>query len=383
MNVIPCVPVSPMFLTGLLKTPVCKFLVSSSRVSELPGKVWQKNRPKNSYLRVLRFCFRVSPSVFFFVVPHGSPRPAQIPPPPATSYPDDARCAFYDTSLNTACRVLSSEDGPWEDFAAFVEWTLVRNGSPLTVCPEDNLARSTPDPVPSPPSHRCADRLPEPTADGEPEYAKTSPHGATVLRIAVEPEPEPLMTSVKVREPATEPATWENAADSESACRGQWERGEELRPLHRGWGWADYTAGTAGHGGGGGGDLIDWETDLEIELALSSLRHPRWFRPALIRLWFPFPALRRLPILQYPLLKDALQCPLLENARPPTHSCLLHRCFLAAPLLALSPPSMRCELGGTVILQHRRGQSFPWLRLQPPRPGLHLGTLTHRLHHGS
>ncbi len=152
-------------------------------------------------------------------MPHGSPCPAQIPPPPATSYPDDARCAFYDTSLNTACRALSSEDGPREDFAAFVEWTLVRNGSPLTVCPEDNLARSTPDPVPSPPSPRCADRLPEPTADGEPEHATTSPHGATVLRIAV--EPEPLMTSVKVREPATEPAMWENAAESESACRGQ------------------------------------------------------------------------------------------------------------------------------------------------------------------
>ncbi len=48
-----------------------------------------------------------------------------------TSYLDDALCAFYDASLNTTCGAPSSEDGPREDFAAFVEWTLVRNGSPL------------------------------------------------------------------------------------------------------------------------------------------------------------------------------------------------------------------------------------------------------------
>ncbi len=38
-----------------------------------------------------------------------------------TSYPDDALCSFYDASLNTVCRALSSEDGPREDFAAFAE----------------------------------------------------------------------------------------------------------------------------------------------------------------------------------------------------------------------------------------------------------------------
>ncbi len=57
---------------------------------------------------------------------------------------------------------LLSEDGPQEDFAAVVEWTLPRNGSPLTICLMDDLARSTPDPVPSPPSPRCVERMPEP-----------------------------------------------------------------------------------------------------------------------------------------------------------------------------------------------------------------------------
>uniref|UniRef100_A0A671M6G2 Voltage-dependent L-type calcium channel subunit beta-4 n=1 Tax=Sinocyclocheilus anshuiensis TaxID=1608454 RepID=A0A671M6G2_9TELE len=63
-----------------------------------------------------------------------------------TSYPDDALCAFYDTSLNTACRAPSSEDGPRAEFAAFVEWTLARNGSPSPACSHENLASSTPDP---------------------------------------------------------------------------------------------------------------------------------------------------------------------------------------------------------------------------------------------
>ncbi len=80
----------------------------------------------------------------------------------ATSYPDNALCSFYDASLNTASRALSSEDGPREDFVAFVEWTLARNRSPLTICPVDDLARSTPDPEPSPPSPRVRSISPSP-----------------------------------------------------------------------------------------------------------------------------------------------------------------------------------------------------------------------------
>ncbi len=85
-----------------------------------------------------------------------------------TSYPDDTLCSFYDASLNAASRALSSEDGPRENFAAFVEWTLASNGSPLTICAVDDLARSTPDPEPSPPSPRGTEHQPEPTDDGEP-----------------------------------------------------------------------------------------------------------------------------------------------------------------------------------------------------------------------
>ncbi len=173
-----------------------------------------------------------------------------------TSYPDDALCAFYDASLNTACRALSSEDGPRAEFAAFVEWTLARNGSPFTVSTEDDLARSTPDPVPSPPSPRCVERMPEPTADGEPEPTATdepSPHGVTDLTIAAEPELQ--MTSVKVCEPATMPALREPAVDGVSA---EWSsatctaaEGELLIHL----GLLDMAR-----------DLIDWDAALEIEL---------------------------------------------------------------------------------------------------------------------
>ncbi len=372
-----------MFLTGLLKTPVCKFLVSSFRVSELPGKVWQKNRPKNSYLRVLRFCFRVSPSVFFSLCPMN---PLVLPKfllllPPATQTTRAAHSMIQAwTQRAERCRpkmVLERILPPlwsglwWEtDHPSPSALRIISPDPHQTQCPAHHLT-AVQIACPSPP-------LTE--SQSTPRHRRTerqcwgSPWSRSRSRWWRQSRCESRQQSLpRGRMPRTVRA---HAADSESAEKSSAPsivaEGELIIQL-----------GLLDMGGGGGGDLIDWETDLEIELALSSLRHPRWFRPALIRLWFPFPALRRLPILQYPLLKDALQCPLLENARPPTHSCLLHRCFLAAPLLALSPPSMRCELGGTVILQHRRGQSFPWLRLQPPRPGLHLGTLTHRLHHGS
>lgn len=69
-----------------------------------------------------------------------------------TSYPDDLLCSFYGASLNTACRVQSSEDGPQECFTTFVEWVLARNRSPFTIGPEDDLASPTPDPAAGPPS---------------------------------------------------------------------------------------------------------------------------------------------------------------------------------------------------------------------------------------
>ncbi|KAL1276737.1 hypothetical protein QQF64_036360 [Cirrhinus molitorella] len=88
---------------------------------------------------------------------------------------------------------LHTNNGPRADFAAYVEWTLERNGSSLTIRPEENCASATPDPEPSPPSPRCAEPQPESTADGEPEPKATdepSPRSATELRIASEPEPK-------------------------------------------------------------------------------------------------------------------------------------------------------------------------------------------------
>ncbi len=172
-----------------------------------------------------------------------------------TSYLDDALCAFYDASLNTACRALSSDDGPREDFATFVEWTLARNGSPLTVCPEDDLARSTPDPEPSPPSPRGTEHQPEPTDDGEPFPAailEPAQSRATEQRIALEVEPN---TSDQVREPATMPTMREPAVDGVSA---DWSSApciaaEGERIVHLG--LLDME-----------GDLIDWETELEYEM---------------------------------------------------------------------------------------------------------------------
>ncbi len=121
----------------------------------------------------------------------------QLPLTYLTSYPDDALCTFYDASLNPVCRVPSSEDIPREDFAAFVEWILVINGSSFTVCSEDDLASSNPDPEPSSPSPICAEPKFNSTNGGEPKPTTTDelyPYGVTQPRIAV------------VREPATMPA---------------------------------------------------------------------------------------------------------------------------------------------------------------------------------
>ncbi len=146
-----------------------------------------------------------------------TPRPAGAGGPisqgPYKTVPDDALCTFYDASLNTSCRALLSKDGPQEDSAAFMEWTLARNGSPLTVSPEDDLARSTPDPEPSPPSPRGADHQPEPADDGEPFPAainEPAQSRATERKIALEVEPN---TSDQVRELVTVSTTREQAMD--------------------------------------------------------------------------------------------------------------------------------------------------------------------------
>ncbi|KAL0159608.1 hypothetical protein M9458_043333, partial [Cirrhinus mrigala] len=79
---------------------------------------------------------------------------------------------------------------------------------PCSPFAEGDLASATPDTVPSPPSSRCMERMPEPTADGEPE---PDPWIAT--------EPELLVTSAQVCELATMAATREKALASEIAER--------------------------------------------------------------------------------------------------------------------------------------------------------------------
>ncbi|KAL0164161.1 hypothetical protein M9458_039914, partial [Cirrhinus mrigala] len=129
-----------------------------------------------------------------------------------TSYLDDTLCAFYDASLNIACRALLSEDGAREDFAAFKGWTLARHGSPFTVSAKGDLTLRTQHPAPSTPSSH----MPEPTVDGEPELAavdEPSPHGTTEQQITAELELH--MTSVQMCEPPTR----ENAEASGIAKR--------------------------------------------------------------------------------------------------------------------------------------------------------------------
>ncbi len=268
---------SPVFHVGLLKPHVYEFLVSSFRVSVLRvcrDRITDRNCISAFTLRFVSViypvffvsvvCFRMDPLLrpeFLLLLLEQEDRSLEdhtrlfLCVANATSYPDDAVCSFYDASLNTASRALSSEDGPREDFAAFVEWTLVRNGSPLTVSPEDDLARSTPDPEPSPPSPRGKEHQPELTDDGEPFPAvicEPALSRATERMIVPEVEPNP---SDQVREPATVPITREQAVDGVSA---EWSsapctaaEGELLIDL----GLLDMER-----------DLIDWDAALEIEL---------------------------------------------------------------------------------------------------------------------
>ncbi|KTF86732.1 hypothetical protein cypCar_00019499 [Cyprinus carpio] len=83
-----------------------------------------------------------------------------------TIYPDDSLCAFYDTSFKIPCRALLSEADPRENFAAFVEQTQYpahHLPAARSACPRPPLMESRSPPQPM--SH----------------------HGATGLRIAVEP----------------------------------------------------------------------------------------------------------------------------------------------------------------------------------------------------
>lgn len=97
------------------------------------------------------------------------------------------------------------ENGPWEDFAAFVVQVLQNNGSAF-ISP-------TLDPEPSQTSPYCTNTTPEPTADGELEQAAMQ--NSAPVEKSTEPfiasELEPHETSDQVYEPAT---PWESTCGS-------------------------------------------------------------------------------------------------------------------------------------------------------------------------
>ncbi len=100
---------------------------------------------------------------------------------------------------------------------------------------EQILLPVTPDPVPSPPSPHCVERMPESTADREPEPAIAAQSNRALDR----------------RGAATTSAVSLGAWAGYNACHkgesGWCERGEELCPLHHSWGWAEYGFATVSH----------------------------------------------------------------------------------------------------------------------------------------
>ncbi len=323
---------------------------------------WQNNRPCKVKRRVSP-CFRLCSAFFLFCnewpclpSPHaGAEEPfprgphqtvrgnRQLYPLPE---PTTCLCTFYKTSLNNECRARLSGDGPRGNFTVFVEWVLVSCGSPLTVDFAGDDSSPTSDPEPSPPSPRAAEHQLEPTADGEPEPSATdepSPSGATVLRIA--PEPEPI-TSDQVREPATSHVT----VDVRVSVR---VLRESPAHCHRRWGW-EQSLGLWGFYWLG---YLCRTCRFCFRLHLNSLATLNY-----LPTWIAHP----------PTHPPSLSCRLLSSL--PLQLC--HRCFLAAPLLTLSPPSVRWDRRGSARLHQHHGWRIPCLRLQPLSPGLRLDPST-------
>ncbi len=96
-----------------------------------------------------------------------------------THYPDRSLCVFYIFSLSEWSKARLPGKGPWDNFAACVEWVLENNGLYFSICPAEDISSPTPKPVTSQPSSLCTEISPEPTPDGEPEPAvtrKSEPH---------------------------------------------------------------------------------------------------------------------------------------------------------------------------------------------------------------
>ncbi len=114
-------------------------------------------------------------------------------------------------------------------------WTQsAKNHCPKMVL-EQILLPVTPDPVPSPPSPHCVERIPESTADREPEPA-------IAARSNRAPDRRGAATTS-----AVSLGVWAGYNACHKGESGRCERGEELRPLHHSWGWAEYGFATVSH----------------------------------------------------------------------------------------------------------------------------------------
>ncbi|KAL0185578.1 hypothetical protein M9458_017248, partial [Cirrhinus mrigala] len=83
-----------------------------------------------------------------------------------------------------------------ENFIAFVEWVLEKNGPYFSICPTmEDISSPIPEPDTSQLSSCCNEQVPDSTVDGEPKPAMTEP--------IIAPEPELQESSDQVCEPVT------------------------------------------------------------------------------------------------------------------------------------------------------------------------------------
>ncbi|KAI2653852.1 Chromatin-remodeling ATPase INO80 [Labeo rohita] len=215
---------------------------------------------------------------------------------------------MWSSSSKLAILPAAMTSALWRDFS--VVWMTTSASS----CPGNRCGcLSQHDPEPSQPPPRLAEHEPEPTADGEPEPNATEPSRATratVWRIATEPEPIP---SDQVREPAalnmTVDVSVEHEGAEESIAHCTAAEGELSLEL-------------------GQMDLIDFYTDIYADM-------PPLLPPSFELSACPKP----------PLCLELSTCLDFTPLSPHLLSALLpqlcHRCLLAAPLLTLSPTSVR------------------------------------------
>ncbi|ROL55393.1 hypothetical protein DPX16_20769 [Anabarilius grahami] len=119
-----------------------------------------------------------------------------------TYFPDRSFCVFYHTGLSERSKARIPAGSPTEDFAAYVEWVLVNNNSPFTICPAEDDTSTTPHPETShPPPITCTMERREPTADRGVQPAgmnETEPEERTEGVVAPGCEPQATVTETLV-----------------------------------------------------------------------------------------------------------------------------------------------------------------------------------------